>query len=478
MTESRKLARNTILIAISRFSNQFLAFIMLPFYTTWLTKSEYGLVDIILTYGALIAPLVMLNMDMAVFRYLVDIRKNKNKQAEIITNSVELVLVASAIALAVFILVDAIVDFELAFSMALYFFSVAFGSLVLNVTRGLGHIKSFAIAGVVQGVAGVIFTVILVHYANLGPQGILVGTALGSIIPAIVLLVKTRMYSMINIYKRSVSVKKELLGYSLPLVPNSILGWVFNVSDRTILFLAVSAAANGVYAISNKFAGVLGSMWGVFYMSWSETAALNIDKPGRDKFFSFVGTASFSIFGSLAFIGVPATAVVFPFMINNSFHEALLYVPLLMFANFLNAVIGFYSAIYLAKKLTKQVMYTSLIAAIINIALTIALVGLIQIWAATIATFLAYGTLAIYRHYDMKKYVTISYDKLVIVKVIAIYVFVSVGYYVAYVLPSGYWINIVSLTFAIIAAYWLNRTIIKKLAKTSCRMLKLTNFLN
>lgn len=456
------MAKNAVLIAISRSSNQLLTFLMLPFYTSWLTKGEYGLYDLIITYSSLISPLIMLNMETAVFRFLVDSRDDKEAQSKIITNAFELAIAASILALIAFVLIDTLAGIDSAYAMTIYFFSVSFGSLMLNIARGLGRMKSFAIAGILQGIIGAAASIIMIRFLGLGVQGLLIGLSLGALLPAIVLFITTDSYRKVHLLSRDSTIKKELLQYSLPLIPDSVSWWVFNVSDRTILFLMVSAAANGIYAIANRFSGIMASVLGVFYASWTETASLNINKQGRDELFSFVATASINLFGSLAFLGISATAVVFPILVDNAFNDALVYIPLLMFANFVNTITVFYSAIYLAKKLTKQIMYASMITAAVNVILMLSLVLSLQIWAAVISTLLANVGLAVYRHYDMRKYVNIVYKRFVITRVVLIYILISIGYYAACI-TQHYWINVLCLAVSLVAAYLLNRDIIKKM---------------
>lgn len=463
MSETKLLAKNTSLLAVSRLSTQLLLFLMLPFYTAWLTTAEYGLVDLVVTYGSLFAPLVLLNMEMAVFRHLIDARSDKAAQSRMITNAVEITLLASVVVALLFVGAGLIFDFDLAGVIALYFFAVAFGTLVLSTARGLGRIKAFAVAGIAQGVIGVLGVTILLYFMQLGPKGMLIGLSIGALVPALVLAAMLNLPSHLKISARSREVKKQLLGYSLPLIPNSISWWGFNVSDRTILFVVISAAANGIYAVSNRFSGVLTSLWAIFFMSWSETAAKNIDKPGSNELFSQVANTSIKVFGSLAAIGVAATALVFPVVINSRFDEALLYVPALMFASLLNVIVGFYAALYIAKKLTKQVMYTSVVAAVINLVVNLSLVWFIGIWAAAISTVVAYGVLAINRHYDMKKHVTISYEPGVFMRIFGLFALVAAVYYIPYFWPELAWLNFANLVVALGVGCWLNRALTSKL---------------
>ena len=57
-----------------------MSFFLLPLYTALLDPSEYGIVDIFSTYAAFILPLCNWQMDMGLFRFMLDVRNNRQKQ--------------------------------------------------------------------------------------------------------------------------------------------------------------------------------------------------------------------------------------------------------------------------------------------------------------------------------------------------------------------------------------------------------------
>lgn len=467
MSEKRRLAINTLLIGASNISSKAISLLMLPFYTAVLSTSEYGTTDLIITYASLFVPLIALNMETAMFRHLVDARSNNELKNKIITNALEVVVLSLAVAGIIFCFANTFLQIPMAASIAFYFFSISFGNIILQVARGLGDTKAFAATGIAQGVLGAILSLVFLYIFNMGPQGILFGLGIGIFLPAVLLSIVLKMFNNIKLSARDTATKKELLRYSLPLVPNSISWWVYNASDRTIITAIIGPAANGIYAVTNKFSGVLNALWSVFYMSWSESAAININKPGRDRFFSEIANMTIKAFGSIAMFGTMLTQIAFPLFASAEYNEALLYVPILMFAGILNIITGFYNSVYIAKKMTKQVMITSMIAAGINIIVNLALISFIGIWAAAISTAVAYGVMAINRHYDMKKYVKIKYEKGIFVKVILLFAVVSALYYL-----NNIWASIAGLVIAIVAGVVLNRGLIKNIIAKAKTFLK------
>jgi O-antigen/teichoic acid export membrane protein len=458
MSKTKYLAKNTFLVAISRLSTQLVMFFMLPLYTSKLTTSEYGAVDLIITYSALFAPLIMLNVQQSVFRHLIDARSDRNIQQKIITNAIEITLTVSFMSIIIYIIANIFFDIPYASIMALYFAAFIIGDIVLQIARGLGRTKAFAIAGIAQGLLTVILNLIFMIPLKMGAAGMLLGMALGMLIPALILAIFIGTHHSIKLSARDHATKKYLLAFSLPLLPNTISWWVFNASDRTIISLVLGVAANGIYAVSNKFSNIANSFSAIFYTSWSESAVLAIDDPDRDKFFSNIANIMLRAFSTLGILIMCATPLVFPVLVDDAFEEAIPYLPILILGTIFSTVVSFYSAIYIAKKLTKQVAHTSIFAAVINLVVNLSLIWFIGIWAAAISTAVAYGSMAVYRHYDMKKYVSITYEKNIFIKLIILFIIVSILYYVNTLLS-----NVGGLLLAAFAAYWINRNEIKQI---------------
>ena len=458
MSKTSYLAKNTLLIAISRVSTQMVMFFMLPLYTATLTPGEYGTVDLIVTYGALFAPLIMLNVQQGIFRHLIDARADVEVQRRVITNALEIVIGTSLVVGLIFFGLSYFVNIPLVGSIIFYFFAIIVGDLVVQIARGLGRTKEFAIASITQGLLTVVLSLIFMLPLKMGMNGMLLGMAIGMLVPAIILALYIGAHRSIKISARDMTAKKELLAFSLPLIPNTISWWVFNASDRTIISLVLGVAANGIYAVTNKFANIANSFSSIFYMSWSESAVLAINDPDRDKFFSSIANMMLKSFSTLGILIMCATPLIFPLMVDGSFNEALLYLPILILGTIFNTVVSFYSAIYVAKKMTKQVANTSIIAAVINLVVIFALIWFIGIWAAAISTAVAYGAMAVYRHYDMKKHMEITYERGLLVRLGLLFGSVTVLYYVGTI-----WAITAGLAIAVIGAYILNRDEIGRL---------------
>lgn len=110
--------------------------------------------------------------------------------------------------------------------------------------------------------------------------------------------------------------------------------------------------------------------------------------------------------------------------------------------------------------MTKQVVTTSFIAAVINLVVDLVLIHFIGLYAAVISTAVAYLSMAIYRHYDLKKYVAIKYNNLDLVLAVIVLVIVGTLYY-----SGNYTLFAVGLMLALIYSVVQNRGLVGKILR-------------
>lgn len=452
MSKASNLARNTAILAFGKLSSQLIGFLLLPLYTHYLSPSEYGFVDLAVTYISLLVPALTLQLEMASFRYLVDARSSEKERIRIASNVLYMTLPLALPWLAGFAIFGIVTDFAHTWSILFAGVAMLCANLLLQMTRGLGDNKQFAIASILTGLSTLVGALVFIVLLNMKIDGILLSIAVANGIAALYLLIQQRLYRYMHFNQYDKELQQGILGYSIPLVPNGIAWWIINASDRTIITIMINTAANGVYAVATKYSAILNSLFGIFSMSWTESASIHIDSPDRDRFFSQVANSAVRIFGALGLGLIATIPFIFPIMVNEQFDEAYIYIPIMVIGVFFNVIVGIYSAIYVAKRLTKQVMNTSLASAVINIVLSILLIPILGLYAPALATAVAFLAMAIFRHYDIKKYVHIQYEKRIFITLTLLYLVVMYFYYV-----HTLWSSITGLLIAIAASYWLSR---------------------
>ncbi len=460
MTKNKELVKNTIIILAGKVCTQFISFLLLPLYTAVLATQEYGTVDLVTTYVGLLAPLITLQLENSVFRYLVDTRNNEKKKTKIITNAYFITILLALLIFIIFIVAANFIEISYKYYICGMVFSVICSNMLLQTARGNGNNKDYSIGSVISGGITIILNVVFLVVWKLGITGMFLATIIANLLCAVYIFIREKIYRNIDIQYIN---KKEiyiLLKYSLPLVPNGIIWWIINVSDRTIISIVLGSAANGIYSVSNKFSNVFIQIYNIFNLSWTETASLHINDEDRDEFFSNTIQKMFVLFSSICIGIIAIMPFIFNILINNQYEEAYRYIPLLMIASLFNVIVGLISVIYVAKKLTKEIAKTSFFSGVINLLVNIILIKYIGIYAAVVSTIISFATMAIYRFIDIQKYVKIKIDFKIIVNTSLILCSSIILYYI-----NNTILNILNIAIAIIYTVINNNIYIKYIIK-------------
>ena len=451
------LIKNTAIIAAGKFSTQFLIFLLLPLYTSHLSTHNYGIVDLIVTYTSLFVPVVTLQQEFAVFRYLIDARGNQEKIREVLSSGLLTTARVLAISTLLYVGLSLFIDFPFKLLILPNIICVALSNYFLQVARGLGRNTLYSIACVIAGVTTVLVNIVLILGMGVGAESILISSIVANIACIMFLFATLKLHRLISPKSAPRATQKELVKYGVPLIFSGISWWIISVSDRSLIAAFVSVSASGIYAVATNFSSILNSIFYIFNLSWTESVSMHIEDSDWDDFLNSVFDAVWRLFFALGTGIVACLPFVFSFFVKEGFAEARNYIPLLVLGALLNSVAGFYIAIYVAKKEPGVIMKTSVAAAIINLLGNFVLIGLFGAYGAAISTILAFAYLFISRHFDIsKKQISLKINPVLILSMFSVFSFVCLSYYIN--TPA---LNIATLVFVVVYAVLMNRNVVK-----------------
>ena len=459
-SKNKELAKNTVIMLIGKIFTQFLSFFLLPLYTHTLPAEDYGVVDLIMSYITLLVPVVTIQQEMATFRHLVDVRHDRLKRAQVVATSFKSLILRLSIFVIPALIASFFINWRYFYIVLLAGVMVAISNLLLQIARGFGETAKYTIGSVIAGVVTIGTNLLLICVMHLGAESILISSALANLCCSIYLFFSLGVPRHLAIARPEKQLRNQMLKYSWPLVPNGISWWLINASDRTIVSIFLGTAMNGIYAVATKFPSIISSFLGIFVMSWTESASVHINDSDRDEFFSSVARKTVRMFSSLGILVIAVMPFVFDIIIGPGYREAYNYIPIAMLGVLFNCMVSTYSAIYVAKKMTKQVATTSLFCAIINIVVDLVLIHFIGLYAAMVSTAVAYFTMTVYRHFDLKKYVRIKYRIADLIMAALGLVIISTIYY-----SGNTALYIIGAVLAIVFAVGMNWGIIRKVLR-------------
>ena len=468
MKREKQLLKNTVIVAIGQICTKFISFFLLPLYTALLSTEEYGVVDLLNTYVSLLLPLIFLQIDQFIFRYLIDVRKDEKSKKKLITTTIITVLIQSFIFLIIYMIIAQFIKNDYKYFLATNVVASMISNLVLQISRGLGDNSTYSQGSLVSGAGTVILNVAFILGLRMGAYGMLLATLLANILCTIFVFIKLKLYKYINIKRFSKDDLKELWKYSIPLIPNQLSWWIINASDRIIVSYALGVAMNGIYSAANKFSSICITIFNIFNMTWSESAAMYIKDDDSSEYFSNIINVSIKLFTALCFGIIAIMPFAFKFLITGADYAPAYYqIPILMLSTIFSIMVSLIGSVYVALKKTKEIAKTSIYAAIINIVINLLLIKFIGLYAASLATLIAYLAMSIYRFIDVQKYIKIKLDKKFIFISIPVIAIVLCVYYIRNV-----YLCLFGLLITIIFAWKYNGKVIKKLSEMTINKIK------
>ena len=159
------------------------------------------------------------------------------------------------------------------------------------------------------------------------------------------------------------STAKEMVKYSLPLVPNNISWWILSVSDRQIIHSFMGAAANGIYAMANKIPALYSSVYLTFNVSWQQEVVEKIDEPDRGTYFNGIYNRMMVFLFTLCSGILSMIFLLFSFIFDSRYYEGYIYVPILLTAAVFASQMQFCGGIQIGLKKTYENGLTTIVGA-------------------------------------------------------------------------------------------------------------------
>ena len=409
----KKLAINSVIFAAANFGSSVLRFIIVPFYTYYLTTGEYGTVDMLSTTVSLLLPVFVLSIQDAALRYSL---KKEIDHSTVLMNCFFIWAIASVVfGISYFISRVLAIDVKL----WAYFYAIliiqALYAVLQNYTRGIGNSIGFAVAGLVNTIVLLGTNVILLAGLKMGIRGYLMALLLSYLVPCIFLFFVNRNTYRFSLSSINIPVLKKMLRYSLPLIPTAMMWWVMNASDRYVITWLLGISATGIYAVSHKIPSVMHMIYTIFQQAWQVSAIEESSAKDRTVFYGQI--YRFFCDGLIiaaAFIIMIIRPVII-FVVETSYVSAWKYAPFLVISSVFSSLAGFLGINYVVSEKTIGAFITSAITAAINVVLNIILTPVLGMYGTATATMIGYLALWLIRSIDTQKFIRFDQNYRIIV---------------------------------------------------------------
>lgn len=398
------LLSNTLLISMGTFGSKILVFLMVRFYTGYLTPADYSTADLITQTANLLFPIISVGIADGVFRFVMDSESDKRS---VLTIGFWCITIGAFAFVGIVPLLSFIKDFKgYIWLIVVYTLASCYHALCAHFLRGTGKTALFALQGIINTALVIGFNIVFLAAFNMGVTGYVLSVVLADTLSTAFLAIKEKMWKEFTLHPKK-GLLIPMLKYSIPLIPTTIFWWITSVSNRYMVNEMVSSDANGLYTVAYKLPTIITLVSTMFMQAWQYSAVVEDegDKKEHARFFSTVWR-SFQAVMFLAAAGIIAfSKVATKLLADHDFYDSWQYVPLLSIAMVFTALATFTGTVYILNKNSVMSFLTALIGASSNIALNLVLIPAFKVQGAAMATVASYLLVFIVRCISVKRYI-------------------------------------------------------------------------
>ncbi len=399
MNRYKKLFSDTVILGLGTFGSKLLVFLLMPLYTALLSTDQYGTAELITGTANLLIPLACVGIGNGIFRFAADKEENKS----VVFSSGMLLLGCGLLG---FLLLSPLLSLVSYFDgylwlIVLYVIFANIQAVCAQYVRAVDRTRLFALQGILNTVLTILFNILFLLVWDLGVTGYVLSVIVGNLLTTVFLFLAARLWKEFKLAYVKRETVKELLWFSLPMIPTTVCWLITDLSDRYMVTYFCGEHINGIYSAAYKIPTIVTLISSIFMQAWQFSAVTqSSDEKACENFYSKV----FEGFLSLIMIGSAALIVLSRFLssllLHSNYYEAWRFMPVLLCAAALEAIVSFLATVYLVKKKSMHSFYTAILGSALNLLLNFLLIPQIGGMGAAIATLASYCAVMIARLID------------------------------------------------------------------------------
>lgn len=402
MSRYRKLASDTAILGLGTFGSKLLVFLLMPFYTAWLSTAQYGTAELISSTANLIIPLACVGITNGIFRFAAD---RESDPRVVFSSGVALLGLGTGVLLLLAPLLSLVKLFTgYTWLIVLYVISANVQAVCAQYVRAIDRPRLFAMQGILNTVLTILFNILFLAAFDMGVTGYVLSVVIGNLLTTVFLILSARLWRAFSVRNVQRKIVGELLRFSLPLIPATVCWLITDLSDRYMVTYFCGEAVNGVYSAAYKIPTIVNLVSGIFMQAWQFSAvAESSDEEGCRSFYGEV----FKGFLSVIMIGAGGLILLSRFLsallLNNAYFEAWKFMPTLLCAAALEAIVAFLATVYMVRKKSMHSFLTAASGTLLNILLNLALIPVWGALGAAVATLASYAIVLVLRLLDVPR---------------------------------------------------------------------------
>ncbi len=400
MNRGKKFINDIFIYAVGNLGSKLITFLLVPFYSHFITPEDYGYYDIVLNLAFLSMGFITFQLRDGAFRFLLD-NEDDHIRKSVVSFSYKLLSQTTLLVLVAGLILTFTCEIRdwwwiIAFVIVLSLYEVE-----IQIVRGMGQNKIFVFAGIITAFQIALYSIVFVAWLRMGIAGIFCSNILARVVSMFIIEWRTRVFKRYFFYNfKDKELNRTLLKYSLPLLPNAVCWWLLGSSSRLFIERNLGLEANGLYAVAMKFATILETCSVIVYQAWQETAIKQYEAADRSRFFSRIFNTYILILSILGIIFAFILKMNYAWLVDEGYQASLPYLYPLIISVICFAAAAFYDLCYQCSKQTVRNLPGIVLTTLLNLGMNFVFIRIWGVWGIAFSSILSYLFLLGFRMID------------------------------------------------------------------------------
>lgn len=422
----KRLGINTILVLIGNIGSKLVMFLLVPFYTRWLSVDDFGTADTVMTYAILLLGIAALSIGEAIFVFPKD--KSFNVQQEYFSSGIAFLVFSTIVSSVALFGIEFIVERYGLHGIFVDNIPLIVGILIAMLlqhfvqqfTRSINKMAVYSTTGIVLSLANVLFSFLLIRKYFV--VGYAITFMLSYFVAAIYSFFMSKSYKFFSFKAICKERCIEMLKFCVPLIPKSVMWWLASSLNRPLMESYLGIAAIGMYAVVNKIPNIINIIYVSFTKSWVISVIEEFKSEKFNEFYNKVLKTSVLFLFVMLIVICMSSPLVMKIMASPSYYAAWTYIPFLTLAAVFVNISSFIGSVFSASKESKYIFYSSCITTIAAIVFNYVFISWLGFIGACIALIFTMASDTVSIIFFSRKYV--KYDNILTYVVLLIIVVV------------------------------------------------------
>ena len=421
-----ELAKDSLVYGLTNAAAGFVGLLLLPIYTRVFLPAEYGIIELVLVTTQVLVLIVGLQTESGVARYYYE--KKEEERKTLISTGLFLRLLFS---ISIFLLllpwtghISQILTGSAIYGNAIFIsfltipLNVLFGYLLLMLRLQRASLK-YGILAVGNFALMAILNIYFVVYLKTGIEGVFGGFLIAYLLFSFAALWFLRK-SFVLSFSRPFA--KEILTYSIPIVPAVLVGWLRTYIDRFLLIPFVGLAGVGVFSAGIRVSSIVLLITSAFTLAWVPFSMSMIGHEKHRVIYSKVLTYYTALLSSAAILLTAFSYEVVRFLVPQSYWEAHILIGFLTLGIVLNGIFSIVGIGLGIVKKTYLITFAFLAGVASGVTVLLLLTPIIGIMGAAIAASVSSTAALFVGFYLSQKNYYINYELKKVGSIISLFI--------------------------------------------------------